>query len=46
MPTDISEDAIRALALPIGFVDVKVCAVDAIWSALKPVIRVGERGRF
>lgn len=39
MPTDISEDTIRALALPMGWVDVKVCAVDAIWSGLKLVIR-------
>ena len=42
--TDISEDRIRALALPMGFVDVKVCAVDAVWSGLKLVIRVSERG--
>ncbi|MGL4541710.1 MAG: hypothetical protein ACRCUI_04280 [Polymorphobacter sp.] len=39
MPTDITEDTIRALALPLGFVDVKVCAVDAIWSGLKLVVR-------
>jgi hypothetical protein len=38
-PTDISEDAIRALALPLGFVDVKVCAVSETWSALKLVVR-------
>ncbi len=37
--TDITEDVIRAIALPMGFVDVKVCAVDAIWSGLKLVIR-------
>lgn len=37
--TDISEDVIRAVALPMGFVDVKVCAVDAVWSGLKLVIR-------
>ncbi|MBL8549338.1 MAG: hypothetical protein JNJ73_05090 [Hyphomonadaceae bacterium] len=37
--TDITEDTIRALALPMGFVDVKVCAVDAVWSGLKLVIR-------
>ncbi len=37
--TDIAEDVIRALALPLGFVDVKVCAVDATWSGLKLVIR-------
>jgi hypothetical protein len=38
-PTDITEDTIRALALPLGFVDVKVCAVDAVWSGLKLVVR-------
>ena len=37
--TDITEDVIRSLALPMGFVDVKVCAVDAVWSGLKLVIR-------
>ena len=37
--TDISEDAIRDVALPMGFVDIKVCAVDEIWSGLKLVIR-------
>jgi hypothetical protein len=38
-PTDITEDVIRDVALPTGLVDVKVCAVDAIWSGLKLVIR-------
>jgi hypothetical protein len=37
--TDITEDVIRAVALPLGLVDVKVCAVDDIWSGLKLVIR-------
>ena len=37
--TDITEDTIREVALPIGLVDVKVCAVDEIWSGLKLVIR-------
>lgn len=37
--TDITEDTIRALALPMGYVDVKVCAVDDTWSGLKLVIR-------
>lgn len=37
--TDITEDTIRAIALPMGLVDVKVCAVDETWSALKLVIR-------
>lgn len=39
MPTDITEDTIREIALPIGLVDVKVCAVDTIWSGLKLMIR-------
>jgi hypothetical protein len=42
-PTDITEDVIRELALPIGWVDVKVCAVDAVWSGLKLVVRKGLR---
>ena len=37
--TDITEDVIRTLALPLHLVDVKVCAVDEIWSGLKLVIR-------
>ena len=37
--TDITEDVIREVALPLGFVDVKVCAVDETWSGLKLVIR-------
>ena len=37
--TDITEDTIRAVALPMGLVDVKVCAVDEVWSGLKLVIR-------
>jgi hypothetical protein len=40
---DVTEDAIRELALPLGFVDVKVCAVDEKWSGLKLVIRKTER---
>ena len=43
MQTDITEDVIRAVALPLGFVDVKVCAVSLQWSGLKLVIRVSER---
>jgi hypothetical protein len=39
VPTDITEDMIRAIALPMGWVDVKVCAVDAVWSGLKLVVR-------
>jgi hypothetical protein len=37
--TDITEDVIRDLALPLGFVDVKVCAVSDVWSGLKLMIR-------
>lgn len=39
MPTDITEDVIRDICLPLGLVDTKVCAVDAVWSGLKLVIR-------
>ena len=35
----ISENTVRELALPLGFVDVKVCAIDATWSGLKLVVR-------
>jgi hypothetical protein len=38
-PTDITEDGIREVALPLGLVDIKVCAVDPTWSGLKLVIR-------
>ncbi|MFA5966639.1 MAG: hypothetical protein WC804_21700 [Sphingomonas sp.] len=41
--TDIGEDGIRAVALPTGLVDVKVCAVDQIWSGLKLVVRKSLR---
>lgn len=41
--TDITEDTIRKLALPMGYVDVKVCAVDDTWSGLKLVIRKSLR---
>ena len=37
--SDISEDTIRDVALPMGLVDVKVCAVDEVWSGLKLMIR-------
>lgn len=43
VPTDITEDTIRDLALPLGLVDVKVCAVDEVWSGLKLVIRKSLR---
>jgi hypothetical protein len=41
--TDITEDVIRDVALPLGFVDVKVCAVDETWSGLKLVVRLENR---
>ena len=44
VPTDITEDVIRAVALPMGFVDVKVCAVTEVWSGLKLVVRKELRG--
>jgi hypothetical protein len=43
IPTNITEDVVRATALPLGLVDVKVCAVDEIWSGLKLVIRRENR---
>jgi hypothetical protein len=43
VPTDITEDVIRDICLPMGLVDVKVCAVDDIWSGLKLVIRKEHR---
>lgn len=43
VPTDVTEDVVREVALPLGFVDVKVCAVSDIWSGLKLVIRKSER---
>jgi hypothetical protein len=43
LPTDITEDVVRELALPLGLVDVKVCAVDEVWSGLKVVLRRSER---
>ena len=39
VPTDITEDTIREVCLPLGLVDTKVCAVDEVWSGLKLVIR-------
>ena len=43
LPTDITEDTIRAVALPMGLVDIKVCAVDETWSGLKLVLRKEQR---
>ena len=41
--TDITEDVVRAVALPTGLVDVKVAAIDAVWSGLKLVRRLKNR---
>jgi hypothetical protein len=43
--TDVTEGTIRDVALPLGLVDVKVCAVDATWSGLKLVLRKENRVR-
>jgi hypothetical protein len=43
VPTDVTENTIREVALALGFVDIKVCAVDEIWSGLKLVIRKENR---
>lgn len=43
IPTDVTENIIRDFALSIGLVDIKVCAVDEIWSGLKLVIPVKDR---
>jgi hypothetical protein len=44
VPSDVTEDVIRELALPLGLVDIKVCAVDETWSGLKLMLRRSERG--
>jgi hypothetical protein len=41
--SDVTEDIIRDVALPLGLVDIKVCAVDEVWSGLKLVIRTEHR---
>ncbi len=41
--TDITEDVIRAVALPLGLVDLKVCAIDGTWSGLKLMVRRENR---
>lgn len=43
--TDITEDVIREIALPMGWVDIKVCAVSEVWSGLKLVIRKELRSK-
>ena len=44
LPTDLTEDVVRAIGLPLGLVDVKVCAVNDTWSGLKFVRRKELRG--
>ena len=43
IPTEVTEDVVRELALPMGWVDIKVCAVDETWSGLKLVVRKALR---
>lgn len=43
--TDMTDDAVREIALPAGWVDVKVCAIDAAWTGLKLVLRKELRDR-
>ena len=43
VPADVTEDVVRAVAIPLGFVDVKVCAIDQTWSGLKLMIRRENR---
>jgi hypothetical protein len=43
LPSELTEDTVRELCLPLGLVDVKVCAVDETWSGLKLVVRKSER---
>jgi hypothetical protein len=43
VPTDVTEDVLRALGLPLGVVDNKVCAIDEVWSGLRFVWRKENR---
>ncbi len=43
IPSEVNEHTVRELALPLGLVDIKVCAVDDVWSGLKLVIRKENR---
>ena len=43
--TDLTDNVVRGLGLAGGLVDVKVCAVDAVWSALKLVYRLSDRSK-
>ena len=44
VPTDMTEDVVREVALPLGLVDNKVCAIDEVWSGLRIVWRRERRG--
>jgi hypothetical protein len=44
VPTDLNENAVRAHGLATGLVDVKVCAIDGVWSGLKFIRRLADRG--
>jgi hypothetical protein len=43
VPTDLTDNAVREVVLPTGWVDTKVCAIDDTWSGLKCVLRVELR---
>jgi len=43
VPSEVTEDTIREIALPLGFVDIKVCAVSEVWSGLKLTVRKALR---
>jgi Cu/Ag efflux protein CusF len=44
--TDVSEGTVRAIGLAAGLVDVKICAVDEVWSGLKFVFRLQDRAKL
>ncbi len=44
--TDLTDNVVRELGLSEGLVDVKVCAVDEVWSGLKFVFRLKDRPRL
>jgi hypothetical protein len=46
VPTDVNENLVREVGLAAGLVDVKICAVDEIWSGLKFVYRLKDRSRI
>lgn len=46
VPTDMTEDVVREVALPTGVVDNKVCAIDSVWSGLRLVVRKANRAAW